>query len=157
MEVIFLTRQKKQLLIVTLLTVLLLIFIWGNSFLPREISSRLSNWLYRVLLGNRAAEVTRADSGLTEGILRKLMHATEFLTLGVLLSFYPQILNKRTLAVFGFCLLCGLFAASTDEFIQIFNDRYPSIRDVGIDFTGFSVGTLLVWGVSILIRRKKNI
>ena len=151
------SSQKKKLMLLTILTVLLLIFIWGNSFMPVKISAQLSGWLYQLLRGERAIQTMPTDSVLvSESILRKLMHATEFMTLGILLSHYPHILQKRSIDNFGFCLLLGLFAGSLDEFIQIFNDRYPCIRDVCIDFSGFLVGTLLVWGIALLIRRKKK-
>lgn len=132
--------QRNMRLCLTLL-VCNLIFIWGNSLLPGEISGRLSDFVKELLsLLLPGGE----DDGVGGGLLRKLAHFTEFAALGALLSWLFAMLQK------GKCLpfLCGAAAACIDETIQMFvPDRGPGIKDVLIDCSGVATGMLLLfWG-----------
>ena len=75
-------------LCVTLL-VLNLIFIWGNSLLPGEISGAFSRWV-KELLG-----IAPGDPHTGHGLLRKIAHFTEFALLGITLRCHLQQLRKR--------------------------------------------------------------
>jgi len=125
-----------------------LIFIWGNSLLPGEISGAFSDWVKSIL--------ARLFSGGMEehsgrGLLRKLAHFTEFTTLGMCLGWLHGMLQKAKWQP----LAWGVLAAAADETIQRFvPDRGPSIRDVCIDSAGVLTGMVLLWiGYSYLKKR----
>ncbi len=143
-------RTDKRLRLCKALLICNLIFIWGNSLLPGEISGALSDWVKEIL-----AILFRSTGEDTPGgfPLRKLAHFTEFACLGGLLFWYLGMLEKpKTL---GFCL--GAAAACIDETIQIFvPDRGPGIRDVGIDCGGVMTGMLLMLLVHHFFQRKRK-
>ena len=144
-------RTEKRMRLCTALLIANLVFIWGNSLLPGEISGALSNWLKDIL-----ASILPVGSpgGTGGGLLRKLAHFTEFACLGMCLTWRMGMLQKHP----GFALLLGAAAACVDETIQRFvPDRGPSIRDVGIDTCGVIVGmTLLLTGHCLLKRKLLN-
>ena len=141
-------RTEKRLRLCTALLICNLIFIWGNSLLPGEISGALSNWLKDILAAILPGGESEPSGG---GLLRKLAHFTEFACLGMCLTWRMGMLQKHP----GFALLFGAAAACVDETIQRFvPDRGPSIFDVGIDTCGVIVGmTLLLTGHHLMKRK----
>lgn len=146
------TRTDKRLKLCVTLLVCNLVFIWGNSLLPGEVSGAFSDWvkaiLEAILPGNQD------DDSLGGGLLRKLAHFTEFTCLGLLLGWLFAMLQKGRVLPF----LCGVAAASMDETIQRFvPDRGPSVKDVCIDSCGVLTGIVLLYlGHTYLKRRKQN-
>ena len=121
-----------------LLLVLNLIFIWGNSLLPGEISGALSDAVRDLVLELLPAG---PEGGLGGGLLRKLAHFTEFALLGACLGWLHGMVNKHP----AYALAWGAGAACMDETIQRFvPGRGPSLRDVGIDTAGVLTGILLL-------------
>jgi len=143
-------RTEKRLRLCSVLLILNLAFIWGNSLLPGELSGAFSDWVKEIL----AALFGGEDLGGGSGLLRKLAHFSEFALLGALLSWLFAMLQKRRYWALG----CGILAACVDETIQRFvPDRGPSIFDVGIDTCGVLTGMLLLCiGHSMIIKRKHN-
>ena len=145
-------RTDKRLKLCVTLLVCNLVFIWGNSLLPGEVSGAFSDWvkaiLEAILPGNQD------DDSLGGGLLRKLAHFTEFTCLGLLLGWLFAMLQKGRVLPF----LCGVAAASLDETIQRFvPDRGPSVKDVCIDSCGVLIGIVLLYlGHTYLKRRKQN-
>ena len=143
-------RTDKRLKLCMTLLVCNLVFIWGNSLLPGEVSGAFSDWvkaiLEAILPGNQD------DDSLGGGLLRKLAHFTEFTCLGLLLGWLFAMLQKGKVLPF----LCGVAAASMDETIQRFvPDRGPSVKDVCIDSCGVLTGIVLLYlGHTYLKRRK---
>lgn len=128
------------------LLVLNLVFIWGNSMLPGEISGALSRWV-KDLLG-----IAPGDPDTGHGLLRKIAHFTEFTCLGLCLQWLHGMLQKPVWRSF----LWGLGAACLDETIQAFvPDRGPGIKDVLIDTAGVCVGAVLLW-ICIIIKKTKT-
>lgn len=128
----------KRLRICTVLLICNLVFIWGNSLLPGEVSGAFSDWV-KSLLANLFTGEESASSG---GLLRKIAHFTEFTALGMCLAWLHGMLRKGKLRPF----LWGILAASVDECIQRFvPDRGPSVRDVCIDSAGVLTGIILLW------------
>ena len=128
------------------LLVLNLVFIWGNSLLPGEISGAFSRWV-KELLG-----IAPGDPHTGHGMLRKLAHFTEFACLGLCLQWLHGMLRKPVWR----SLLCGFAAACLDECIQIFvPDRGPAIKDVLIDTSGVLLGVMLLW-ICIILKLKKS-
>ena len=130
--------EKRMRICITLL-ICNLVFIWGNSLLPGEISGRLSDWVKEIL------SVFLPDMGMEHtgrGLLRKIAHFTEFAALGALLSWLFGMLQKGRVQPF----VWGVLAASVDETIQRFvPDRGPSVKDVCIDSAGVLTGIILLW------------
>ena len=130
-----------------------LVFIWGNSLLPGEVSGQLSDWIKGIL------EFLFSSSGqedTTGGfLLRKLAHFTEFAALGMLLSWLFGMLKRS----WRYPLLAGISAACIDETIQMFvPDRGPAIKDVCIDSCGVCTGMLLLYfGYTWLRKYQKNL
>ena len=77
--------------------------------------------------------------------VRKLAHMTEYCLLAIAISFPLYVYGVRGVWLI---LLAGAICvgfASFDEYHQSFvSDRGPSVRDVGIDSIGVTVGILLV-------------
>ena len=142
-------RTDKRLRLCTALLICNLVFIWGNSLLPGEISGAFSDWVKSIL-----AQLLPMgpDDGSGGGLLRKAAHFTEFASLGMLLAWLHGMLQKGKLRPF----LWGVLAASVDETIQRFvPDRGPSIRDVCIDSAGVITGiVLLLLGHTYLKKRR---
>ena len=130
--------DKRMRLCITLL-ICNLIFIWGNSLLPGEISGAFSDWVKSILAKLFSERPVTSSGG---GLLRKIAHFTEFAALGMCLAWLYGMLQKSRLYPF----LWGVLAAAMDETIQRFvPDRGPSIRDVCIDSAGVLTGIVLLW------------
>ena len=141
--------SRKHLRTATVLLILNLAVIWGNSLLPGEISGAISGF-FRDLI----ALILPVDGapGDGHGLLRKLAHFTEFASLGMILTWLTVLLAKPgALALVG-----GFSAACIDETIQMFvPDRGPAFTDVLIDTSGVLTGLILL----LLIRhwRRKHL
>lgn len=144
-------RTEKRLRLCTVLLVCCLIFIWGNSLLPGEISGAISDGVREIL-------ETFFPEGETSPqqesfLLRKMAHFTEFAALGACLAWLFGMLGKGKL----FPFLCGAAAACVDESIQLFvPGRGPSLRDVGIDTCGVLTGLILLCFGHYLIGKRKT-
>ena len=141
-------RTGKRLRICTVLLVLNLAFIWGNSMLPGEVSGAISNWVKEILAMLFPGSGMEGSGG---GLIRKLAHFTEFACLGALLGWLCAMLRKKR----SLALLWGIAAACVDETIQRFvPDRGPSIRDVGIDSCGVLTGMILLYLGHTYLKKK---
>lgn len=132
-------RSDKRLRLCKLLLVCILIFIWGNSLLPGNVSGALSDWVKTVLEDILPAGPENQTSG---GLLRKFAHFTEFTALGMTLGWLFGMLRKKPY----WPALLGVAAACMDETIQRFvPGRGPSVRDVLIDSSGVLTGLILLY------------
>ena len=140
--------RKTQLQICTVLLILNLAFIWGNSLMPAEASQAFSDWMMSVLASVPVEQVPEAGSG----VLRKIAHFAEFTTLGFLLAWLFALLRRRIWLALPF----GIAAACLDEVIQMFvPGRGPGILDVAIDTCGVLTGILLLRiGYKLITRRQ---
>lgn len=145
-------RTDKRLRLCITLLVCNLVFIWGNSLLPGEISGAFSDWVKSILARLFSGDPSAPSGG---GLLRKVAHFTEFAALGMCLAWLHGMLQKGKLQPF----LWGVLAASVDETIQRFiPDRGPSIRDVCIDSAGVLTGIVLLWlGYDYLKKRSAKL
>lgn len=138
---------------VTLLT-LNLVFIWGNSLLPGEISGALSDWLKDLLAAIFGGKPGSSGGG---GLLRKLAHFTEFTCLGMVLSWLFRMVRQKPLEHLLLPLACGIAAACIDETIQIFVPlRGPAVKDVGIDTLGAILGIVIITLTQLTKRKHSN-
>ncbi len=136
----------------TVLIILTLALIWGHSLLGREASSEESGFVMELL--EPVLEMVVGEGNVTEFLVRKLAHFTEFFVLGLeLLTFFAY---RKPLfpQAFLFALTHGFFAAFLDETIQIFSGRGPMIQDVWLDVSGFAVGSLLILGIMVWTKHR---
>ena len=140
--------KNTQLRICTVLLILNLAFIWGNSLMPAERSQAFSDWMMSVLGSVPMEQAPEAGSG----VLRKIAHFAEFTTLGFLLAWLFALLRRSIWIALPF----GMAAACLDEAIQMFvPGRGPGILDVAIDTCGVLTGILLLRiGYKLITRRQ---
>ena len=154
-------RTEGRMRLCLTLILLILVFIWGNSMLPGEISQKISDTVEALLRSvcSEGLQTWLDDWFLNDipnpsggGWLRKAAHFTEFAGLGLCLAWLFGMLKRPVCrsAVWGF------LAACIDEGIQMFTpDRAPSFRDVGIDSCGVLAGIgLLLLGHAVMKKRK---
>ena len=124
--------------LVCLLIAVTLGFIWGNSVKNRSASQLLSlgvlQWI-RPLLG-----MIFSPENVTDHLVRKLAHFTEFGLLGAELIMLTYLLRKLRVRSVLNCLFAGLSAAVIDETVQIFSARGSQAIDVLLDFGGVVAG-----------------
>ena len=144
-------RTGRRLRLCVTLLVLNLVFIWGNSLLPGSISGGLSN-LLRDLLAPLFGGSPGGSTG--RGLLRKLAHFTEFMTLGMCLRWLCGMLLRKYPLQLLLAATAAFFTACIDETIQLFvPGRGPGILDVGIDTLGAFFGIALL---SVIYHLKKT-
>lgn len=132
--------------ILIICTIVTLIFIWVQSVLPGDISSQQSGFVMGIV--RPFLELFTGKGNVTEHLVRKLAHFTEFSVLGVEAGFIFGIyIRKRSLnawtALLKAVVSCAL-AAFIDETIQVFSGRGPAITDVWIDTAGALLGAAIV-------------
>ncbi len=131
-------RTDKRMRLCTCLLVCNLVFIWGNSLMPGEVSQAISDWVQHFLFEGSSS----ASSPTGSGLLRKAAHFTEFAALGFLFAWRFGMLGKKKSCAF----LAGTGAACVDETIQGFvPERAPGIFDVCIDCCGVLMGMVLLY------------
>ena len=138
----------------TVLIILTLALIWGHSLLGREASTEESGFVMELL--EPVLEMVVGEGNVTEFLVRKLAHFTEFFVLGLeVLTFFAY---RKPLfpQAFLLALTHGFFAAFLDETIQIFSGRGPMIQDVWLDVCGFAVGASLMLGIMVWTKHRKN-
>lgn len=145
------TKAKKYLVLAAVL--LVLCFIWGNSFLSGTESGKISSGLLVWL-----KETVPFLKGLTGHLIRKLGHFSEFTALGFFLSWLLRMENQQGIHRVTFPMFLGLAAANVDETIQVFRPgRGPSVIDVWIDFGGVCTGISLFFLLHWLYINLKNL
>ncbi|MDD4080839.1 MAG: VanZ family protein [Eubacteriales bacterium] len=139
-------RKRGLFYLYSSLALAVIIMAWMFSALPPGVSRAQSGWLTalaRRLLGTEVSEL----------LLRKLAHFTEYLLLGVLMGLAIKQLGwRKRLALAALAL--ALPVAVIDETIQFFSGRGPSIVDVWIDMAGAAAGLMVSW--AFLGRRPKK-
>ncbi len=142
------TKTKGRMQFCITLLILNLIFIWGNSLMPGEISKAISLWVKHLFFPSGSG----VSSQTGHGLLRKLAHFTEFGCLGMLLCWLCAMLRKRP----WYSLIYSVLVACADEGIQCFvPDRGPGIRDVMIDTAGATLGMLFLLAGHAIYKKRK--
>ncbi len=144
--------HKRRNLILTILLLLLLAFIWGQSLMSAEESTAESDWVLE--LATPVLELFVGKGNVTDHLVRKLAHFSEYAALGavLLLRFGWERNRKRRLV----CVHLGLCAALIDETLQLFSGRGSQLPDVWLDFGGVIFGALLAAGALTLAERKTS-
>ncbi|MFR7511433.1 MAG: VanZ family protein [Muribaculaceae bacterium] len=118
-------------------------FIWWNSSKNGEESSGISQGVLYEIMQIFARIGISTD--ITEHIIRKLAHFTEFTALGILLSIDTVLFLKNMKQYVWIPLFIGFLVALIDETIQLFPvGRSSSVKDVWLDFSGVIFGTILL-------------
>jgi VanZ family protein len=108
---------------------------------PANLSAQESGWMLEVL--RRVFALLHLPESLTDHVVRKAAHFTEYLILGMLGSaaLRPWADAARRLGT----ALLGVMVPLVDETIQLFvSGRSGQISDVWLDVAGFSCGFLAV-------------
>lgn len=130
-------RRRRRFYLFSALAAAVVLMAWLFSALPPGPSQAQSGWLKGMIRRLFGAEVD-------ELLLRKLAHLGEYLLMGLFsgLAISQMGWRKRhALSALGLAML----AAVTDETIQIFSGRGPSLIDVWIDLAGAAAGLLIAW------------
>ncbi len=120
-----------------------LCFIYGNSLTPAVISSKESGYFF-IRIQNLLSGAGIDAWWLTEHLVRKAAHFTEYAGLGFLLA-----MNTGAGIAPVFChlkqnLTAAIFMPFIDETIQLFVEgRSGQISDVWLDMVGIFVGIIL--------------
>ena len=148
--------NRKRIGTVLLLLAILaaLALIWGNS-LESAVESSLKSGRVRELI-EPLLELLVGQGNVTDRMVRKLAHLTEFAVLGALLLLLTAAAFRVRLQSVLNCQFFLLLAALTDETIQLFTGRGSQVRDVWLDFAGGTAGLLamllLLWLLRCLFR-----
>ena len=146
--------NKKAIIILGIVFLLIVTFIWGNSMLSPELSDKISRFVGDIL----SNIVGVGDEVSTVGGIpvRKMGHFFEFFVLGIatwlLLKFTGLHVAVRVIVT----ALAGALVPLFDETIQIFSSRGHSIKDMWIDIGGFAVGVFATFLVIFAISKSKN-
>ena len=149
--------SKRFTIVIFSLTSAMILFAWVHSCFPADLSSRESEGVLALITAFfKLFGVTREMSEL---LLRKLAHFTEFTAIGALLLSCAYCFDRvRPHRFFLQVLSAGLFSAVIDETIQLFSEgRAGMIADVWIDFGGVVFGAALACLFYAVVRRVKHI
>lgn len=119
---------------------------WLLSALPPQQSGAQSGWLQGMLERVLGTPVS-------EALLRKLAHFTEYALIGFFACLALQQLRWRPVHLPLLLMLC-LMAALVDESIQLLSGRGPAILDVWIDGAGALCGMGLALGIAAIFSRR---
>ena len=140
--------QTAKLALWSVVTVLVVCFIFSNSLLDGESSNRHSGIVMELLRSILDPEHTIAEETFHH-FVRKGAHFSEFALLGLSLwLLVGSIHGKFGVSCPGVMLFSALAVAVTDEFIQSFTGRTSSVTDVLIDFGG----ALTAFGLLSILR-----
>ena len=136
--------MKKRVL--TILIVITIAFVWIHSMMPGEVSSDESGFVFEVLAP--FLKLILPDRIVTELLIRKMAHFTEYAVLGIELAFYLKTVYAVNLRNYVYLAYSGATVAFIDETIQIFSGRGPAIADVWIDIAGLVTGSAIICLIS---------
>lgn len=133
-------RKIRTVLVVALL-LLTLAFIFSNSLLPVAESQKKSLGVTEII--KPVLEFFVGEGAVTDHLVRKLAHFTEFFVLGIELMLLCILHRRPRLQNVFNCLSFGLATAVIDESLQMLTDRGPMVSDVLLDFSGVFFGVLI--------------
>lgn len=140
-------RLHRQRITGSVILLLLLLLIWGNSLQPAEASSAFSSGVLSKLQP-LWLQLTGASFPISHHLLRKLGHFSEFFLLGLVSTLTGTTGRKKLTSNLPVILYTGLAVAVADETIQYFSPgRSPEVRDILIDYSGFCCGLLAAFAL----------
>ena len=136
-------NKHKHEIILTILISVTLAVIWIHSMMPGDVSSEESGFVYELLAP--FLKVLLPDEWVTEHLVRKMAHFSEYAVLGVEMMALAGLRGRVRPQFLVNVLYSGLTVAFIDETIQIFSGRGAMIADMWIDLAGFAVGGALTF------------
>lgn len=141
------TNKNKRIILTAVYTAYTL-FIFSNSMQDAAESSGRSMAVLELI------DKIIGSGVITEHIIRKAAHFTEFAVLGILGGYTAKLYGLG----FAHAAFAGLLTAVADETLQLFSEgRSSQISDVWIDFAGCMAGILLVTVLIRVIRKHYDI
>jgi len=151
-------KNKKKMILIPII-LLIICFIWSNSLEnPSESYHRSNEFLAYAdkflssLLGNSHSFVVFFRSHV-----RKIAHFIEYGMLGTAAGASMVLFEKLKLRHFYNALSAAVIAAVIDEYIQLYTFRGSSVKDVIIDFSGYTAGLIFAMFIAIVIKLIKLI
>lgn len=146
-------KDKLKAIILIIMTLCVVAFIFMHSLTPATLSAEesgaVTDWLSKLL-----------PFQLTDHIVRKLAHFTEYSVLGFVTSFTVYSFFKKPTGGIFIKLFFTIFTAVIDETIQLnISGRSGQVTDVLLDFsgavTGIIISTLLIL-IYLLYKKRKE-
>lgn len=140
----------------TVAVIAYILFIFSNSMKPAGLSSADSGTVLE-LVRNICASVSIDSGMITEHIIRKLAHFSEYTLLGIFLfsCLDSYELGRESRGMLQ--IILGFSVPFTDETIQLFvAGRSGQISDVWLDCAGVVFGTLICWAMVQIHGRKRE-
>ncbi len=147
-------RQRLPLLAAALCIAAVVVFIFSQSLPDIPASQAQSERVVEII--EPILEPIVGQGNVTNHLVRKLAHFTEFGVLGMALSVFLVLMGctfSRLLHALSFAVLIAL----CDETIQLFSQRGSQVQDVWLDIAGAVCGLafiLLLRQIYRLLRRK---
>jgi VanZ family protein len=130
--------------VLPVVTLLMVAFIWGHSMMPGDSSSAESGFVFRLLTS------VLGDGIITDHLVRKTAHFTEYMVLGMLCCANLAVYGRYSVGYVLAALYVCLFVAVADESIQLFTvGRNGALFDVWLDHCGSLTGVALCGGVRL--------
>ena len=141
--------NKTLQILLIILIIATIAFIFGNSVMPPDASSKQSDEVAGII--GRIIPTDTAIGSFIHQNIRKIAHFVEYGLLGLEIAIYVILYTEKKLNQAALSILVPFAVGFTDETIQIFSGRGPSITDVWIDVFGFVFFSLIVYFVSIVL------
>lgn len=135
------SKKRVRVIVHVLLVIAVMAFIFSHSMANRAQSTSESMGVFEFLM--KLLGTVGLGDGLTEYIVRKMAHFSEFAALGFFAAIVMRDIHIVRLPYVFNVFLFGILCAMTDETIQLFNDRSARVTDVWIDFCGAVCGCLI--------------
>ena len=140
--------MNKKSIICIVLAVAWIGVIWGHSLQPAVVSDGESLGLLAILNSFLPFE-------LTNHIVRKAAHFTEYMILGLLILNVHRSLAEVNPRQLRASLVLSFAVAFIDETIQLFVEgRSGQISDVWLDFAGACTGVLVLYIIMTINKRR---
>lgn len=140
-------KIKKWRIVVLILIISTYVFIFGNSLQPVENSQSESS--LALVFVKPVLELFINNVNITDHLVRKMAHFTEFFVLGFELLLFSSMLKQIKLQEVANCLSIALASAVTDEALQMLTlGRGPLVSDVLLDFIGACIGILIMLAIN---------
>lgn len=143
--------------ILLLITAGLVAFAFIHSSMPSDVSEGESESV--MLFLQNILNFLGFGAELTDHIVRKAAHFTEYTAIGTMLMSCAYSFDRiKPYRFYPHILFAGLFTAVIDEAIQLnVPGRSGQITDVLLDFSGVIAGTLIMLTIFTVYRKKRKL
>lgn len=141
-EQVRITKRRIGAVICVAAIIFLMAYIWHFSIESISDSDARSKAVLEII--KPFLEFFIGKGKVTNHLIRKLAHFTEFFMLGAAVGAFIDFIQRRRPKAIIIGLLFGVIVASLDETIQLFTNRGSQISDVILDSSGYAVGFLVL-------------